>query len=346
MKFVTMILVCIALVGCQEKQTTIVTTEDEFAPFVSAIEDNQAGHLHSLLVWQDGVKRLELYRTGPGMYASQLKPNVPTGPGALHNVHSITKSFVATLIFIAIDEGKLASLDTLVFSLFPEYQAQDRAAKMAITVRDVMNMSTGYALDELAVPYGIGNPFNRHYHAKDLLNQFLTTSLAFEPGAKFCYSGLSTVGLSKIIERLYDQPFNQIMKEKLFTPLGISNYQWTGQLGSGEAGADWGLMLDTEGLSKFGLLWLNSGKWQGRQIVSERWQPLLHRGRFFSHGVGYKLHFWQVPRVSGAFAAFGYGEQYVLVIPSKNAVIVTTAGNYQNKGTPVLDLVEKINWKL
>lgn len=191
----------ILLVGCDKHAVVVEASKPEFDPIIQRVEQGHAANLHSLLVWQDNKLTLELYRQGGGLDGNRQTPNVPVGQEVVHNVHSVTKSFVATLIFIAIDEGKIEGLDTSIFDFFPEYTEPDRKAKLAITLRDVLNMSTGYALNELSVPYGQGNIFSRHYNAKDLKQQFLSTQLALDPGTKFAYSGLSTVGLSKVIEK-------------------------------------------------------------------------------------------------------------------------------------------------
>ncbi|WP_281829786.1 serine hydrolase domain-containing protein [Vibrio nigripulchritudo] len=332
------------LAACGEDKTEVVLAPEKFSGIIERIENNQANNLHALVVWQDNKKLLEVFREGGGQHGHIQMSKVPIGRDALHNVHSVTKSFVATLIFMAIDEGRLESLDVPVFSLFPEYQEEDAQDKMAITVRHILNMSTGYALNEHAMPYGLANPFHRHYSAKDLKAMFLGTPLKFEPGSRFCYSGLSTIGLSKVIERIYEKPFATVMREKLFEPLGIDNYRWINQLGSGEPGADWGLMTDSESMGKFGLMLLNDGAWEGKQIIQPHWVEKIKVSEFTRGMMGYGMHFWQLPQFSSAFAALGHGEQYVIVIPNKNAVIVTTAGNYSQvtQSNPVLELAHQV----
>ncbi|ELB2005898.1 serine hydrolase [Vibrio parahaemolyticus] len=332
----------ILLVGCDKHAVVVEASKPEFDPIIQRVEQGHAANLHSLLVWQDNKLTLELYRQGGGLDGNRQTPNVPVGQEVLHNVHSVTKSFVATLIFIAIDEGKIEGLDTSIFDFFPEYTEPDRKAKLAITLRDVLNMSTGYALDELSVPYGQGNIFSRHYNAKDLKQQFLSTQLAFDPGTKFAYSGLSTVGLSKVIEKVYGQSFTKVMKEKIFSPLDIEEYQWLPNIGSGEAGADWGLRLTSRDMGKFGLMWLNKGQYNGTKIVGEEWLNELRKSKFYSYEMGYGLHFWQVSNVENGVAAVGIGEQYIVAIPNKNAVIVTTAGNYETRSRPVLTLIQQL----
>lgn len=329
------------LAGCGQEDVEVVQSEKRFVAVEERVKSGKANNIHSLIAWQGTERVFELHRQGGGTFGTQKTSSVPVGADKLHNVHSVTKSFVATLIFIAIDEGKLANLDVPVFSLFPEYQQDDRSAKMAITVRDVMNMSTGYALDELATSYrqGSGNVFARHYMAADLQVMFLSTKLSFEPGSRFAYSGLSTVGLSKIIERLYHKPFAVVMKEKLFQPLGIEDYRWQTQHGSNEPGADWGLMLSPLDMGKFGLMWVNRGQYQAKQIVASHWFDMLRSSAFHSYSMGYGLHFWQLSQIPGAVAANGIGEQYIVMLPNQNAVIVATGGNYDLASMPSLEAV-------
>lgn len=341
-------LVVLILAGCERNDMEVVTSAERFDPVEARVRSGKANNLHSLVVWQNNQKVFELHKQGSGRVGDRHTPNVPVAIDELHNLHSITKSFVATLIFIAIDEGKLDSLDTPVFSLFPEYQHSDRDEKMQIKVRDVMNMSTGYALDELATSYSntMASVFTRHYMASDLLEQFLSTRLASEPGANFSYSGLSTVGLSKIIERVYDKPFANVMREKLFQPLGITNYQWGTQHGSGEPGADWGLMLTPEDMGRFGLMWLNKGQFNGQQVVDAKWFDQLKKSAFPAYDMGYGLHFWQIPNIDGAVAAVGIGEQYIMMLPSKQAVIVATGGNYDEPSKPTFNTLKLLSQQL
>lgn len=334
-------IILLLITGCDQPDIEVVQSLAKFTPVEQRVESGKANNIHSLIAWQNDKKVFELHRQGGGTVGDQKTSNVPVGANKLHNLHSVTKSFVATLIFIAIDEGKLADLDVPVLSLFPEYKQHDRVDKMAITVRDVMNMSTGYALDELAtsVRRGSGNSFYRHYMAKDLQAMFLGTELVFEPGSRFAYSGLSTVGLSKIIERLYGKPFAKVMREKLFEPLGIENYRWLTQHGSNEPGADWGLMLSPLDMGKFGLMWLNRGQFNQQQLVAPHWFDELKSSRFFSYSMGYHLHFWQISQIGGAVAAVGIGEQYIVMLPNEQAVIVATGGNYDMPSSPSLDTV-------
>ena len=336
-----LVCLCLSLFGCGQSEVTIVQSEEKFSAIENRVRDGDANNIHSLVVWQKGHKLFEIHRQGGGLFGSQHTSTVPVGMNELHNLHSVTKSFVATLIFIAIDEGKIAGLDTPVFSLFPEYVADDREEKMQIRIRDMLNMSTGYALNEIGP--GAKDAFLQHYMAKDLLELFLSKHLSFTPGSQFAYSGLSTIGLSKIIERVYGKPFATVMKDKLFGPLSIDNYRWSTQFVSGEPGADWGLMLTPEGMGKFGTMWLNRGEYNGKQIVQSHWLGELSKSRFHDYNMGYGMHFWQVPQLSGAVAAVGIGEQYIMVIPRKNAVIVATGGNYDMPSMPTLTTLKALS---
>lgn len=169
----------ILLVGCDKHALVVEASKPEFDPIIQRVEQGQAANLHSLLVWQDSQLTLELYRQGGGLDGNRQTPNVPVGQEVVHNVHSVTKSFVATLIFIAIDEGKIEGLDTPIFDFFPEYTEPDRKAKLAITLRDVLNMSTGYALDELSVPYGQGNIFFSSLQCEGLKTAVSFHSISF-----------------------------------------------------------------------------------------------------------------------------------------------------------------------
>ncbi|OIQ26017.1 serine hydrolase [uncultured Vibrio sp.] len=326
------------LLGCEPANIHLEHMSPSLEHVVDDLDANKANNLHSLIVWQDGQTLLELYRTAPGRERDYKTPALTVGVDKLHNLHSVTKSFVATLVFIAIDEKKIAGLDQPVFSFYPEYQESDLEGKMTITVGDLLNMSSGFPLNELIgdTYQTTANHFNRHYLAKDLDQLMFDLDVVFEPGSKFSYSGFSTVILSRIVERAYDgQPFTRLMKDKLFTPLGITHYEWMSHQGSSVAGADWGLRLTSRDLLKFGQLYLERGKWKGHTVFSERWITHVASPAFGLYPSSYGMHFWQPSLIQNSYAAIGIGEQYVIIIPSKKSVIVATGGNY-DAGNPTL----------
>ncbi|MGF1695052.1 beta-lactamase family protein [Vibrio lamellibrachiae] len=332
------------LSGCEPADIHIESLSEPFKHVVEDLDANKANNLHSLIIWQDGQTLVELYRTAPGRERDYKTPALKVGVDELHNLHSVTKSFVATLVFIAIDEGKIAGLDQAAFSFYPEYQELDLEKKMTITIGDLLNMSSGFPLNELISEsyQTTANHFNRHYLAKDLDQLMFNLNVVFDPGSKFSYSGFSTVMLSRIVERVYDgEAFNKLMKKKLFDPLGITQYEWMSQHGSNVAGADWGLRLTSRDLLKFGQLYLNQGKWDGHTIFSDQWISRVESPVFGLYPSSYGMHFWQPSLIPNSYAAIGIGEQYVIIIPSKKSVIIATGGNY-DVGGPTLKYLSKL----
>ena len=101
-------------------------------------------------------------------------------------------------------------------------------------------------------------------------------------------------------------------------------------------------MLFRSDMGKFGLMWLNKGEYKGQQLVAKHWFDKLKSSSFPSYNMGYGLHFWQVSTVDGAVSATGIGEQYIMMLPSKQAVIVATGGNYDMPNMPTLNTIKQL----
>jgi CubicO group peptidase (beta-lactamase class C family) len=160
------------------------------------------------------------------------------------------------------------------------------------------------------------------------------------PGTKFVYNGGGTVLLGKIIRTITGKRIDDWAEEKLFEPLGITDYYWK-ETPDGEIDTEGGLYLKAEDLAKIGSLFLNKGKWNGKQIVSESWvttstSPLLKNVKPPWRDVtGYGYQWW-IPEYAddgrvGIYSANGYGGQYLMVAPAHQLIIVFNGWNINSE---------------
>jgi CubicO group peptidase (beta-lactamase class C family) len=268
--------------------------------------------IHSLLIVRNGKLMLEAY-----FY--------PYDGKAPHSTSSVTKSFTTTLIGIAADQGKL-SLDDHMVSFFPEYTiANLDARKKAITLRHLASMSGGMQCsglpDELSVKDMEASP--------DWVQFALDRPMADEPGKKWNYCGLWMHLLSAILEKATGMPAQEFARLNLFEPLGIQAGTWPMDPQGVNMGAGNLRLLPTD-MAKFGLLWLQQGRWDGKQVVSSRWVRESLVERFPAGGDHYGYGWWISAGLAGpSYNAVGSGGQQIAVNPGLNLVLVTTGGGFE-----------------
>jgi CubicO group peptidase (beta-lactamase class C family) len=244
-----------------------------------------------------------------------------------HDVASVTKTVTTTLVGIAADQGKLR-LDAPVLSFFPNRTHSHRdARKERITVADLASMTSG-----LACTAANGEPTLREMtESADWVQFALDLPMAADPGATFAYCSPATHVLSAILTQATGMSELDFAKQVLFGPLGITDVVWPADPQGITHG--WGdLCLEARDLAKLGQLWLNGGRWNGKQVVSRAWVEAateVHAttGGDEDYGFG-----WWIDRqsdVGGEYAAEGRGGQWVRVFPALDAVVVTTAGGIE-----------------
>jgi CubicO group peptidase (beta-lactamase class C family) len=250
--------------------------------------------------------------------------SAPYADSLKHTLYSTSKSFTSTAVGFAVAENKLKVTDKVV-SFFPE-SVPDNASELLkrLTIKDLLTMSVGHATDPSAVI-----PSNR-----DWVRQFLATPIVDTPGTKFLYNSMATFMLSAIVQKVTGEKIIDYLEPRLFKPLGITNKDWeTNPEGINVGG--WGLRVRTSDMAKFGLLYLNKGKWNGKQILPEAWvreastahirqKPNASAEELANSEwvQGYGYQFWRSRHNSyRADGAFG---QYILIMPEQDAVIAIT----------------------
>jgi CubicO group peptidase (beta-lactamase class C family) len=285
--------------------------------------------IHSIMIVQHG-KIIASQWLGEG---AEDKP---------HIMHSVSKTFTSMAVGFAIAEGKL-HLDDKVISFFPDKlpaEVSDNLKKLEI--RHLLTMNSGHDTDPTqAVRNG----------KEDWVKAFLATPITHEPGTYFVYNSVGTYVLSAIVQKVTGQKVFDYLQTRLFEPLGIDGIHWE-ESPQGINCGGWGLYLKTEDMAKMGQFILQKGKWNGKQLIPASWieqmttkhvescpagirpEEVAARGMTKENSdwvQGYCYQMWRCR--NDAVRADGANGQYIIVLPKKNAVIVTTAkvGNMQEE---------------
>jgi CubicO group peptidase (beta-lactamase class C family) len=250
-------------------------------------------------------------------------------------LQSVTKSYTSALVGIALDQGYLSRVDQKMLDFFPEVAAQiTDPRKEQITIRDLLEMRSGYPWEETAPALWDGL-LSGHY--PPLIEGF---PLVADPGTEFNYSNLSSDWLGIIVDRATGMSLEAYAEENLFLPLGVEAGEWgTDAEGHNNGAAD--LHMTPRDAARFGLLYVNDGKYQGNQIVPADWvHDSLRRyskdinvtGGFPANwglsfrDVGYGYQWWSARVGDHHFDyAMGHGGQMIVLLDEFDMVIVTTS---------------------
>lgn len=268
---------------------------------------------------------------------------------SLHDLRSITKSVVSALVGIALAAGAIETLDEPVIKWFPEYADLNTADRRRVTLAHVLGMTSGLAWNE-EIPYT--DPRNdeiRMTRDPEPLRYALSRPFAHEPGREFTYNGGSTQVLAAVVSRATKTPLRDYARNALFGPLGITRFEWLGDL-AGMPSAASGLRLRGRDLAKVGSLYLHGGRWNGKQVIPEDWVERSTRRHFrfrprtgsdAGGEFGYSYFWWYncYPTAAGvieARAAVGNGQQRIYVLPGLDMVVTILAGRYNDPAASTL----------
>lgn len=240
----------------------------------------------------------------------------PYPKGMWHITHSMCKSITGMAIGMLIEEGKL-KLDENIYDIFPDHiNAFSKIFRPVITVENLLTMTSGVTFNESGIVSG-----------NDWLGSFLNASVNGKPGTEFQYNSLNTYVLSAIVTKRTGETLTEYLTPRLFGPLGITKYYWE-TCPKGITKGGWGLFLCAEDMAKLGQLYLQRGKWNGQQLVSEYWIEISTarhlKTQNDTYGYGYQLWMEQRP---GSFEYNGMLGQNVIIYPDMDMVLVTNAGN-------------------
>ena len=240
----------------------------------------------------------------------------PYPKGMWHITHSMCKSITGMAIGMLIEEEKL-KLDENIYDIFPDHiNAFSKIFRPVITVENLLTMTSGITFNESGIVSG-----------NDWLGSFLNASVNGKPGTEFQYNSLNAYVLSAIVTKRTGETLTEYLTPRLFGPLGITKYYWE-TCPKGITKGGWGLFLCAEDMAKLGQLYLQRGKWNGQQLVSEYWIEISTarhlKTQNDTYGYGYQLWMEQRP---GSFEYNGMLGQNVIIYPDMDMVLVTNAGN-------------------
>lgn len=295
----------------------------EIERIVQKILRHQYPYIHSLLLVKDGKLVLDEYFYG-------------YGPGDPHPIQSITKDVFSLLFGIADGQG-LCGPDQKLFDFFPSYRSRPgwEVAKDGITLESLLTMTSGLGCDD----FKDSNSCSwKMFSSPDWLEFSLSLPIEGKPGSHFAYCGACLNPLAAIVEKQSGLSVTAFAQTNLFGPLGIQTPTWwEGPLGFHSPA--FGLVLKPRDMAKIGLLVLQKGKWNGRQVVPEKWieestaphVPASMAGKKADYGYLWwernVIHHGEKLRV---LDAWGVGGQHIFIVPALDMVCVMTGGNYKN----------------
>lgn len=299
-----------------ETPDSVAAAMDSF--FQEAANDSM--DIHSVMIVKDGSV----------IYSKWQSQGVDSVP---HVLHSVSKTFTATAVGLAIADGKMKLTDKVI-DFFPDKlpaEVSDNLKEM--TVRDLLTMSCGHDVE----------PTGQRDEGADWVQVFLAHPVVHKPGTFYLYNSLGTYVLSAIVQKVTGEKVVDYLNTRLFEPLHIDKPKWE-ESPQGINTGGWGLYLKTEDLAKMGQLLLQNGEWNGKQLIPAEWVAEMSKKQVESinpgtrieqaaergmtketsdwmQGYGYQM--WRCR--PGCFRADGARGQYIIVVPEKNAVIAITS---------------------
>lgn len=274
--------------------------------FVEAL-DQLPHELHSVMLLRHGKVVAEGWWT-------PYRPELP------HLVFSLSKSFTATAVGLAVAEGQL-TIDDAVLSYFPELNP-DHDLLRAMRLRHLLTMTTGQVVDTWTAMMAQADG--------QWTKGFFSIPVIHAPGTHFLYNTGATYILSVILQRITGMKVVDYLQPRLFEPLGIEGATWQ-ESPEGITAGGIGLCIRTEDIARFGQLYLQKGMWNGKQILSEAWAAEATAFQIangddaesdWAQGYGYQ--FWRSRH--GAYRGDGVFGQYCVVMPEQDAVLAMTGG--------------------
>ncbi len=259
---------------------------------------------------------------------------------AKHRMHvfSIGKSLTACAVGIAEGEGLIA-LDDVALDYFPEYKEKIGGdEKYRFTIKDLLMMSIGL---EKALFFSTDE---ERYKEKDWVDYFWNAGFDLSRKGEFKYSNFCSYILSCIIEKVSGESMLEYLRYRFFERIGIENPDWT-YCPKGHTYACNGIFLNIDEMSNFGSLLLNLGKYNGEQVVPERFiKDAISKqvetvgspfGPRFEYGYGYGIWMTEIP---GTFMCYGSCGQFLLGIPDRN-ILLSFVTFEPNEHLKLLDII-------
>ena len=342
--FLFLLAMLMILIGCKQENVINDLPRGNAAPEMVAAIDSFVQATKTRPVAPDSITlhSIMILKHGEVVYEKWFNGHSAETP---HPMFSVSKTFTAIAVGLAINEGKLNLTDPVV-KFFPDQLPDEPSDYLKVmTVRDLLTMTCGH--DE--------EPNSSRADSVDWVESFLAWPVKHQPGEYYLYNSIGTYMLSAIVQKVTGEKLIDYLDTRLFQPLNINRPTWD-ESPQGINCGGWGLNIKTEDMAKLGQLFLQKGKWNGKQVVPAEWLkemssfqvPSAPSGTRFEdlekaglnkdnnewvQGYGYQMWICR----HNAFRADGYAGQYIMVFPDRDAVLVLTTSSslYQ----PYIDLI-------
>lgn len=287
---------------------------------------------HSILIARHGKLVYEKYFSGYNEFT-------------MHDMRSASKSISSSITGIAIDKGYIKNAEEYLYDYLPsEYKKiiESDSLKSKIRLKDLLTMSSGFDAIDFGIERESKASEDLYQGTEDWARTVLEAPMINPPGTQSYYGSanpfLLGLAVKNSVQKSVSEPVELFMHRNLFAKLGLENYLIQDDI-SGNVYFAGGMYMRPRDMLKFGQLYLDSGKWNGEQIVSKEWVKESF-GKYFKlentddkNEYGYLWwhnNYKKGDEVIEAIEARGAGGQYIILIPKYNLVCVVTSGNFRN----------------
>ena len=292
---------------------------------VDSINNGEFGKVHSVLIAEDGKLVFEKYFDGFSI-------------NDLNSLQSCTKSIGSILIGEAIDKGFIKNVNQKVIDFFPDYKNKVDVKWNDVELKNLLTMSTGIDWER--------SVHDRIYNtSEDVIKSTFEQKFSHRPGELFEYRNPQTDLLSGIIINTTKQSVQDFAKEYLFDPLKITQFSWNNFKKTNYPLMSGSLALSAREMLKIGQLVLDNGKWDGKQIVSQKWIEQstsfkINSGQMFGYGYLWWLVESQTKPGLKVIIATGISGQHIVIVPQIKLAVVTTADNMDKEPEFLLRMID------
>jgi CubicO group peptidase (beta-lactamase class C family) len=244
------------------------------------------------------------------------------------NIQSVTKSFVSALTGIALAKGEIKNINDPLCGYLTKYKklaCNDQ--NKTITLHQVLSMSTGLEWDEATYDYG--DPRNSNSYKGNPFKYLFAKKRSVQP--VFAYNSLNHLTMNAVLKTATHMDNATEITSRLLAPLGINSYH----LGKEEHGVLGDIELTPRDMMKLGQLYLRNGKWNGMEVVPHSWvnESTSTKIATTRPGLGYGYFWWTRDfnwkgKTVRSFFAWGYGGQYIFVVPDLQLVVTLTGSHW------------------
>ena len=247
------------------------------------------------------------------------------GRSSVFTLQSCSKSITSALVGIAIQQGYIKSVDDYAADYLPELAKTKYPAMKKITLKQLLNHTSGLLGTDSKI-------WSQWRSSSNWIDFILSRPMTANPGSYFEYSTGNTHLLSAIVENATGKKLLDYANEVLFSKIGISSAELgTDPQGIGDGGN--GFSMTAYDMGRFGQLFLNNGKWDGVQIVLEKWVKDSTSVQARRNGSRYGYQWWLRNYGKEGYLGYnaqGYGGEYIFVVPQLNLIVVYTSWHQGN----------------